>query len=91
MRGRRESSNCRLRGKIDSNGCTAAFLEERLNMGLNFILSAEVRIFLFVDKGATFLEILIVADRSREEGLQIWGWVDGGRIKENLLCCLQFI
>ncbi|RVW72302.1 Mitochondrial import receptor subunit TOM40-1 [Vitis vinifera] len=34
---------CRLRGKIDSNGCTAAFLEERLNMGLNFILSAEVR------------------------------------------------
>ncbi|KAK2980424.1 hypothetical protein RJ640_025270, partial [Escallonia rubra] len=32
---------CRLRGKIDSNGCTAAFLEERLNMGLNFILSAE--------------------------------------------------
>ncbi|MBA0788350.1 hypothetical protein Gotri_000131 [Gossypium trilobum] len=34
---------CRLRGKIDSNGCTTAFLEERLNMGLNFILSAEVR------------------------------------------------
>nr|GMD52684.1 mitochondrial import receptor subunit TOM40-1-like [Ipomoea batatas]GMD54425.1 mitochondrial import receptor subunit TOM40-1-like [Ipomoea batatas] len=33
---------CRLRGKIDSNGCIAAFLEERLNMGLNFILSAEV-------------------------------------------------
>ncbi|XP_031121622.1 mitochondrial import receptor subunit TOM40-1-like [Ipomoea triloba] len=33
---------CRLRGKIDSNGCVAAFLEERLNMGLNFILSAEV-------------------------------------------------
>lgn len=35
---------CRLRGKIDSNGCAAAYLEERLNMGLNFILSAEVRI-----------------------------------------------
>lgn len=35
---------CRLRGKVDSNGCVAAFLEERLNMGLNFILSAEVRI-----------------------------------------------
>lgn len=34
----------RLRGKVDSNGCVAAFLEERLNMGLNFILSAEVRI-----------------------------------------------
>ncbi|KAG2720941.1 hypothetical protein I3760_02G058000 [Carya illinoinensis] len=33
---------CRLRGKIDSNGCAAAFLEERLNMGLNFILSAEL-------------------------------------------------
>ncbi|KAM7496323.1 hypothetical protein LguiA_020737 [Lonicera macranthoides] len=32
----------RLRGKIDSNGCTSAFLEERLNMGLNFILSAEI-------------------------------------------------
>ncbi|KAL9378775.1 hypothetical protein Peur_030110 [Populus x canadensis] len=32
----------RLRGKIDSNGCTSAFLEERLNMGLNFILSAEL-------------------------------------------------
>ncbi|PIA53218.1 hypothetical protein AQUCO_00900063v1 [Aquilegia coerulea] len=33
---------CRLRGKLDSNGCASAFLEERLNMGLNFILSAEV-------------------------------------------------
>uniref|UniRef100_A0A7N0RB05 Mitochondrial import receptor subunit TOM40 n=1 Tax=Kalanchoe fedtschenkoi TaxID=63787 RepID=A0A7N0RB05_KALFE len=33
---------CRLRGKIDSNGVAAAYLEERLNMGLNFILSAEV-------------------------------------------------
>nr|XP_023905383.1 mitochondrial import receptor subunit TOM40-1-like [Quercus suber]POF19764.1 mitochondrial import receptor subunit tom40-1 [Quercus suber] len=33
---------CRLRGKIDSNGCTSAFLEERLQMGLNFILSAEI-------------------------------------------------
>ncbi|CAL2232858.1 unnamed protein product [Prunus armeniaca] len=32
----------RLRGKIDSNGCTAAFLEERLSMGLKFILSAEM-------------------------------------------------
>ncbi|KAK6925396.1 Eukaryotic porin/Tom40 [Dillenia turbinata] len=36
------SEKCRLRGKIDSNGCVTAFLEERLNMGLNFILSAEV-------------------------------------------------
>ncbi|KAK1316044.1 Mitochondrial import receptor subunit TOM40-1 [Acorus calamus] len=33
---------CRLRGKIDSNGCVGAFLEERLNMGFNFILSAEI-------------------------------------------------
>ncbi|GJY47945.1 mitochondrial import receptor subunit TOM40-1-like protein [Tanacetum coccineum] len=32
---------CRLKRKIDSNGCTYALLEERLNMGLNFILSAE--------------------------------------------------
>ncbi|BBG94712.1 translocase of the outer mitochondrial membrane 40 [Prunus dulcis] len=32
----------RLRGKIDSNGRTAAFLEERLSMGLKFILSAEM-------------------------------------------------
>ncbi|WP_407803856.1 hypothetical protein, partial [Staphylococcus aureus] len=32
---------CRLRGKVDSNGVCAAYLEERLNMGLNFILSAE--------------------------------------------------
>ncbi|XP_075654793.1 mitochondrial import receptor subunit TOM40-1-like [Castanea sativa] len=35
---------CRLRGKIDSNGCTSAFLEERLQMGLNFILSAKSEI-----------------------------------------------
>ncbi|KAG8063556.1 hypothetical protein GUJ93_ZPchr0003g17441 [Zizania palustris] len=33
---------CRLRGKIDSNGVVAAFLEERLNMGVNFLLSAEI-------------------------------------------------
>ncbi|KAI4385806.1 hypothetical protein MLD38_003799 [Melastoma candidum] len=32
----------RLRGKIDSNGCVSALLEERLNMGLQFILSAEI-------------------------------------------------
>uniref|UniRef100_A0A2K1XNF5 Uncharacterized protein n=1 Tax=Populus trichocarpa TaxID=3694 RepID=A0A2K1XNF5_POPTR len=33
----------RSRGKIVSNGCTSAFLEERLNVGLNFInLSAEL-------------------------------------------------
>lgn len=33
---------CRLRGKIDSNGCISTFLEERLNMGLKFVLSAEI-------------------------------------------------
>ncbi|KAL5707715.1 hypothetical protein ACHQM5_018581 [Ranunculus cassubicifolius] len=33
---------CRLRGKIDSNFTSTAFLEERLNMGLNFLLSAEI-------------------------------------------------
>lgn len=38
---------CRLRGKLDSNGCVGAFLEERVNMGVNFILSAEVSIKLY--------------------------------------------
>ena len=33
---------CRLRGRIDSQGAVAAFLEERLNVGINFVLSAEV-------------------------------------------------
>ncbi|XP_077226428.1 mitochondrial import receptor subunit TOM40-1-like [Tasmannia lanceolata] len=33
---------CRLRGKFDSNGCVAAYLEERLHMGVNVILSAEI-------------------------------------------------
>ncbi|KAF8068474.1 hypothetical protein N665_1149s0011 [Sinapis alba] len=32
----------RVRGKVDSNGVTSALLEERLSMGLNFLLSAEV-------------------------------------------------
>lgn len=32
----------RVRGKLDSNGCVAAYLEERLNLGLTFILSAEL-------------------------------------------------
>ncbi|WJX23788.1 hypothetical protein P8452_12977 [Trifolium repens] len=34
--------HCRLRGKADSNGVCAAYLEERLNMGLNVILSEEL-------------------------------------------------
>jgi mitochondrial import receptor subunit TOM40 len=33
---------CRLRGRLDTNGCVAAFLEERLNLGVNFLLSAEI-------------------------------------------------
>ncbi|MCO5575743.1 hypothetical protein L7F22_029546 [Adiantum nelumboides] len=34
--------HCRLRGRLDSNGCAAAYLEERMNLGVNFILSAEI-------------------------------------------------
>jgi len=33
---------CRLRGRVDTEGKVAAFLEERVNVGVNFILSAEV-------------------------------------------------
>mmetsp|Transcript_108 Transcript_108/g.309 ORF Transcript_108/g.309 Transcript_108/m.309 type:complete len:318 (-) Transcript_108:79-1032(-) len=33
---------CRLRGRIDSGGSVAAYLEERLNVGINLVLSAEV-------------------------------------------------
>eukprot|EP00245_Coleochaete_scutata_P007146 TRINITY_DN22248_c0_g1_i1.p1 TRINITY_DN22248_c0_g1~~TRINITY_DN22248_c0_g1_i1.p1 ORF type:complete len:329 (-),score=68.07 TRINITY_DN22248_c0_g1_i1:567-1553(-) len=33
---------CRLRGRIDSTGTVAAYLEERLNVGLTFLLSAEI-------------------------------------------------
>eukprot|EP00897_Mesotaenium_endlicherianum_P010612 jgi/Mesen1/957/ME000012S00504 len=33
---------CRLRGRIDTGGVVAAFLEERLNAGVNLIFSAEV-------------------------------------------------
>ncbi|KAH0880202.1 hypothetical protein HID58_067596 [Brassica napus] len=32
----------RVRGKIDSNGVASALLEERLSMGLNFLISAEL-------------------------------------------------
>ncbi|KAH9626226.1 hypothetical protein KSS87_000105 [Heliosperma pusillum] len=32
----------RVRGKIDSNGCATAFLEERLSPGLGFLISAEL-------------------------------------------------
>lgn len=33
---------CRLRGRIDSDGKVGAYLEERINAGINFVLSAEL-------------------------------------------------
>lgn len=33
---------CRLRGKIDTNGVVSALLEERFSPGINFVLSAEM-------------------------------------------------
>lgn len=33
---------CRLRGRIDTEGKIGAFLEERVNVGVNFIISAEL-------------------------------------------------
>ncbi|KAL3139770.1 hypothetical protein ABBQ38_004073 [Trebouxia sp. C0009 RCD-2024] len=33
---------CRLRGKVDTDGKVGAYLEERVNVGVNFILSAEL-------------------------------------------------
>jgi len=33
---------CRLRGKIDSNGLISAYLEEQLNVGIRLLVSAEV-------------------------------------------------
>lgn len=33
---------CRLRGRVDTEGKIAAFLEERINVGVNFLLSAEL-------------------------------------------------
>lgn len=33
---------CRLRGRVDTEGKVGAFLEERVNVGVNFILSAEI-------------------------------------------------
>jgi mitochondrial import receptor subunit TOM40 len=33
---------CRLRGRVDSAGVVAAYLEERVNVGVTFLLSAEV-------------------------------------------------
>ncbi len=33
---------CRLRGQVDTNGRVGAFLEERVNVGVNFVLSAEL-------------------------------------------------
>merc|ERR1712078_593331 len=33
---------CRLRGKIDNNGVISAFLEERINVGVNFLVWGEI-------------------------------------------------
>eukprot|EP00798_Chlamydomonas_sp_ICE-L_P013142 gene13142-3464_t len=33
---------CRLRGKVDTNGVVSTFLEERFSPGINFVLSAEL-------------------------------------------------
>jgi mitochondrial import receptor subunit TOM40 len=33
---------CRLRGRVDTDGKVGAFLEERVNVGVTFILSAEI-------------------------------------------------
>ena len=33
---------CRLRGRVDTDGKIAALLEERVNVGVTFLLSAEV-------------------------------------------------
>ncbi|KAK9841571.1 hypothetical protein WJX74_008102 [Apatococcus lobatus] len=33
---------CRLRGKVDTDGKVGALLEERINIGVNFVLSAEI-------------------------------------------------
>ena len=33
---------CRLRGKVDTDGKVGALLEERINVGVNFVLSAEI-------------------------------------------------
>jgi len=33
---------CRLRGRVDSAGVVAAYLEERVNVGVTFLLSAEI-------------------------------------------------
>lgn len=32
----------RLRGKIDTNGVVSAYLEEKINQSVNFLLSAEI-------------------------------------------------
>ena len=33
---------CRLRGKIDTNGVVSTYVEERFAPGINFVLSAEI-------------------------------------------------
>lgn len=33
---------CRIRGKVDSNGVVSTYLEERFSPGVSFLLSAEI-------------------------------------------------
>lgn len=67
---------CRLRGRLDTNGCIAAYLEERLNLGVNFLLSAEVSV------PASFGRPL--DDLSRQQS----GFEDVYRYpKEQFVCC----
>ena len=33
---------CRLRGKVDTNGVVSTYVEERFAPGINFVLSAEI-------------------------------------------------
>ncbi|URE47115.1 ARF [Musa troglodytarum] len=71
---------CRLRGKLDSNGVVGAFLEERLNMGVNLLLSAEVRRidhskkdYKFGCAGSSFLGFFRLLERGFADS-SIHGW-----------------
>ncbi|KAK1319480.1 Mitochondrial import receptor subunit TOM40-1 [Acorus calamus] len=46
---------CRLRGKIDTNGCVGTCLEEQMNASVNISLSAMVRTMLFNDDSMNFI------------------------------------
>ncbi|WJX23790.1 hypothetical protein P8452_12979 [Trifolium repens] len=63
---------CCLRGKVDSNCVCAAYLDERLNMGLNFIISAEVR-------ALSFSKLFIVGQTSLASFIASFGLLDKRR------------